>query len=31
MPENRLPAEYGIADQASFPSGIVRQWVYPFR
>jgi sterol desaturase/sphingolipid hydroxylase (fatty acid hydroxylase superfamily) len=31
MPENRLPGKYGIADQASFPSGIVRQWVYPFR
>jgi sterol desaturase/sphingolipid hydroxylase (fatty acid hydroxylase superfamily) len=31
MPENRLPGDYGIADQASFPSGMVRQWAYPFR
>ena len=31
MPENKLPADYGIAEQASFPTGIAGQFAYPFR
>ena len=31
MPENRLPGQYGVDDQASFPAGIGGQLAYPFR
>ena len=31
MPQGRLPRDYGIAEQESFPSGIAGQLAYPFR
>jgi hypothetical protein len=31
MPESRLPDNYGVDDQATFPSEITGQLVYPFR
>jgi sterol desaturase/sphingolipid hydroxylase (fatty acid hydroxylase superfamily) len=31
MPENRLPDQYGVDDQSSFPSEITGQLAYPFR
>ena len=31
VPENRLPGQYGVDDQASFPAGIGGQLAYPFR
>jgi hypothetical protein len=30
MPENKLPAAYGIADR-SFPPSFGQQMIYPFR
>jgi sterol desaturase/sphingolipid hydroxylase (fatty acid hydroxylase superfamily) len=31
MPRDRLPGQYGIDDQASFPAGIAEQLAWPFR
>jgi len=31
MPEGRLPDNYGIDEQASFPTEIAGQLAYPFR
>ena len=31
LPENRLPANYGVEEQASFPTEIIGQLAYPFR
>jgi hypothetical protein len=31
MPQGRLPAQYGVDDQSTFPGEIIGQLAYPFR